>query len=217
MPRLGSDPLTLSCLWCPSCWWLVILGGWLLTTSPPLVSFSMWPSLYDQLWKICSAGLQVIFRKSCSTSSCCLSVWVEQKELSVLLHHLAKLYPHSSLFVRLWLQGTENQPQIAYAKRKLRCLMVSKGSNSWIQGQECYQWLSIFISACSFSSSLQTICLYFFHPHDNKHSPRTLNFTCYRQVQPSGKGMTGVSDQSLNILWKNSIGPDWIWCPSLEQ
>lgn len=143
MPRLGSDPLTPPRLWYPSCWWLVILGGWFPTTSPPHVSFWMWPSLYDQLWKICSASLRVIFRKSCSTSSC-LSVWVEQRELSVLLlHHLAKLCPHSSLFVRLWLQGTENQPEIAYAKRKLRCLMVSKGSNSWIQKQGCCQWLSI--------------------------------------------------------------------------
>lgn len=110
--------------------------------------------------------------------------------------------------------GTENQPEIAYTKRKLERLMVSKGSNSWIQGQECCQWLSISALLVPFLPLF--ICLYFFQPHDDKYIPQILNFTCYWQVQPSGKNDLSLRSKSKYPVKKLC----WPWldlCPPLEQ
>lgn len=52
--------------------------GWIPVSnpSPPKhTTLSMWPSLYDWLWKVCSASSQVICRVSC-ISVTVISVWL---------------------------------------------------------------------------------------------------------------------------------------------
>lgn len=92
VPSEKSESLYLPWMWCLFHLWLVMPRVLFPTMSPPILSFLIWPSLSDQLWKISCVSVQVIFRVNYNTCSCHLSVSKGQGGLRILLlYHLPGL------------------------------------------------------------------------------------------------------------------------------